>query len=106
MNDGGSPFDEGRFRYVKLGEPDPEEPQRSVAPPGGSPVSSTRSRRSKLIDRTVGILLGLVLGIGIVTAYVFLGSEETIDAPRIQDESSRTEQGPNQSGQGNPNGQP
>jgi hypothetical protein len=29
------------------------------------------------------VLLGILLGLGIVTAFVFLGSEETIDAPRI-----------------------
>jgi hypothetical protein len=40
-------------------------------------------RRLKARDRIVGILLGVVLGIGIVTAFVFLGSESTIDAPRL-----------------------
>ena len=30
-------------------------------------------------------MLGIVLGIGVVTAFVFLGSEETIDAPRVSD---------------------
>jgi hypothetical protein len=29
------------------------------------------------------VLLGVVLGIALVTAFVFLGSETTIDAPRI-----------------------
>lgn len=31
----------------------------------------------------VGILVGLVLGVAVVAAFVFLGSEGTIDAPRI-----------------------
>jgi len=35
-------------------------------------------------DRVIGILLGIVLGVGIVTAFVFLGSEQTIDAPRLE----------------------
>jgi hypothetical protein len=28
-------------------------------------------------------VLGILLGVGVVTAFVFLGSEDTIDAPRI-----------------------
>jgi len=39
--------------------------------------------RRKLVDRTLGIALGLVLGIAVVAGFVFLGSEGTIDAPRI-----------------------
>jgi hypothetical protein len=31
----------------------------------------------------VGLALGLVLGLAVVAAFVFLGSEDTIDAPRI-----------------------
>lgn len=31
----------------------------------------------------LGIVVGLVLGIAVVAAFVFLGSEGTIDAPRI-----------------------
>lgn len=46
-----------------------------------------------VVDRVVGILLGIVLGVGIVTAFVFLGSENTIDAPRINDQVTRSEQG-------------
>jgi hypothetical protein len=38
----------------------------------------------KARDRAIGILLGVLLGIGIVTAFVFLGSEQTIDAPRLE----------------------
>jgi hypothetical protein len=36
------------------------------------------------IDRAVGILAGLVLGVAIVVVFVFFGSEGTIDAPRIE----------------------
>jgi len=35
------------------------------------------------LDRVLGIGLGIVLGIGIVVVFVFFGSEQTIDAPRI-----------------------
>jgi hypothetical protein len=34
-------------------------------------------------DRVIGILLGLILGVGIVTAFVFVYSERTVDAPSI-----------------------
>jgi hypothetical protein len=34
-------------------------------------------------DRVIGIVLGLVLGVGIVTAFVFVYSEQTVDAPSI-----------------------
>lgn len=35
------------------------------------------------VDLLVGILVGLVLGVAVVTAFVFLGSEGSIDAPSI-----------------------
>jgi hypothetical protein len=48
------------------------------------PAAEDGSRRpGRALDRVVGVLLGLLLGVGIVTAFVFLGSETTIDAPRI-----------------------
>jgi hypothetical protein len=31
----------------------------------------------------LGIVVGLILGVGVCAAFVFLGSEGTIDAPRI-----------------------
>ena len=34
-------------------------------------------------DRSIGIVLGLILGVGIVTAFVFWFSEQTVDAPSI-----------------------
>ena len=53
-----------------------------MASPGPEPP---RPRRG--VDRAIGIILGILLGVGIVTAFVFLGSEGTIDAPRIDDGS-------------------
>lgn len=38
---------------------------------------------SRWLERAAGILLGLALGVGVVAAFVFLGSEDTIDSPRI-----------------------
>ncbi|OLE36236.1 MAG: hypothetical protein AUG48_08200 [Actinobacteria bacterium 13_1_20CM_3_68_9] len=34
-------------------------------------------------DRVIGIALGLILGVGIVTLFVFVYSERTVDAPSI-----------------------
>jgi hypothetical protein len=34
-------------------------------------------------DRVIGIVLGLILGVGIVAGFVFLYSEETVDAPSV-----------------------
>ncbi|HEX7059186.1 MAG TPA: hypothetical protein VF176_04975 [Solirubrobacterales bacterium] len=47
--------------------------------PGGDSSATLHHR----IDLAIGIALGLVLGIAVVAAFVFLGSEDTIDAPRI-----------------------
>ncbi|MSO40291.1 MAG: hypothetical protein EXQ70_00040 [Solirubrobacterales bacterium] len=35
-------------------------------------------------DRTLGILLGVVIGVLIVIGFVFLGSTDTIDAPSLK----------------------
>jgi hypothetical protein len=37
-------------------------------------------------DRVIGIVLGLILGIGIVTGFVFMYSEQTVDAPSVSGE--------------------
>jgi hypothetical protein len=34
-------------------------------------------------DRVVGILLGIALGLAIVAIFVFVFSEDTVDAPSI-----------------------
>jgi hypothetical protein len=34
-------------------------------------------------DRLIGILLGILLGIAILLAFLFLGSQDTIDAPSL-----------------------
>lgn len=58
-----------------------------MGPPGLESLPD-RPRRRRGLDRVIGILLGIVLGVGIVTAFVFLGSEGTIDAPRISGEGA------------------
>ena len=45
-------------------------------------------------DRLLGILLGIVLGVAILLAFLFLGSEETIDDPAINDGPAQTQTQP------------
>jgi hypothetical protein len=52
----------------------------SSPPEAANPGTPTRRRR---LDLVLGVVLGLVLGLGVVSAFVFLGSEGAIDAPRI-----------------------
>jgi hypothetical protein len=44
-------------------------------------------------DRVIGIVLGLILGAGIVTGFVFIYSEETVDAPSISSREGAGEAG-------------
>jgi hypothetical protein len=41
-------------------------------------------------DRIIGIVLGLILGIALVAVFVFVFSQDTVDAPSIH-ESAPTE---------------
>ena len=54
-------------------------------------------------DRLIGIVLGLILGVGIVAGFVFLYSEDTVDAPSI---STGDRGGGRRSGGVNPNSLP
>jgi hypothetical protein len=51
-------------------------------------------------DRVIGIALGLILGVGIVTGFVFIYSEETVDAPSISSEEGTGEAGGEGQGSG------
>ena len=42
-------------------------------------------------DRLLGILLGLALGLAIVAIFVFVFSEDTVDAPKIDNGGAPTE---------------
>jgi hypothetical protein len=42
-------------------------------------------------DLAIGIVLGIVLGLAIVAVFVFVFSEDTVDAPSI-DHSSQAQQ--------------
>ena len=70
---------------------------RQEGAPGPEPAEKPRRRRrqaSPWSDRIIGIALGIVLGVGIITAFVFLGSEETIDAPALNDEPEQSRPAP------------
>jgi beta-lactam-binding protein with PASTA domain len=41
------------------------------------------------VDLLLGIVLGVVLGIAIVAVFVFVFSEDTVDAPSIDNPSER-----------------
>lgn len=43
-------------------------------------------------DRAIGIALGVVLGLAIVIAFVFLGSGDTIDAPSLSGDDQPAQQ--------------
>ncbi|MGH2992775.1 MAG: hypothetical protein ACRDL1_04485 [Solirubrobacterales bacterium] len=36
-------------------------------------------------DRIIGVVLGILLGIAVVIIFVFYGSQDTIDAPSIDE---------------------
>lgn len=44
------------------------------------PIATTSERR---FDWVLGIVIGIVLGLAVAAGFVFLGSEDTVDAPRI-----------------------
>jgi hypothetical protein len=43
-------------------------------------------------DRLIGIVLGILLGLAIVIAFVFLGSGDTIDAPSLSGGDAQTQE--------------
>ena len=43
-------------------------------------------------DRVLGILIGIALGLAIVAIFVFVFSEDTVDAPKIDNPGAPTEQ--------------
>jgi hypothetical protein len=48
----------------------------------------------RLGDRLIGILLGVLLGIAILLAFLFLGSQDTIDAPSLSGGADQTQTQP------------
>ncbi len=84
--------------------PDARGPRRR--PRRGSLLSKPERGRGRLragdmrtrnrSDWLIGIVLGIVLGVAIVAAFLYFGSEETIDAPSIKgvDPAQPTRQAP------------
>ena len=85
MGPGGNPEEHGRFASGPLRIPGPGPLQQ---------VTRRRpSRRSRRIDLAIGVALGVGLGIAVIAAFVFLGSEDTIDAPRVSTPRQQTDRG-------------
>jgi hypothetical protein len=51
--------------------------------PSVEPAGKGAGRRGWKADLAIGVVLGVVLGIAIVAAFVFWGSEGSVDAPRV-----------------------
>jgi hypothetical protein len=67
-------------RRIEARGPEPGAPE-----PPPVPDSEYRRRTIKRRDRVLGVVLGVLLGLAIVILFVFFGSQETIDAPSIDD---------------------
>jgi hypothetical protein len=50
---------------------------------GPDPTAPPAKRKGRRLDLIIGVLLGIVAGLAVVAAFVFLGSEGAVDAPRI-----------------------
>jgi hypothetical protein len=55
--------------------------------------SDDRSPRRRWTDRILGITIGVVLGLGVLVYFVFVHSEGTIDAPKINGTESAQSSG-------------
>jgi hypothetical protein len=59
----------------------PVAPPAPVAAPTAAPIPVAAEHRR--FDWVLGIVLGIVLGLAVAAGFVFIGSEDTVDAPRI-----------------------
>ena len=80
----------GGFVPVPPAPAEPEEPTE--------PRRRRRREPAPWPDRIVGIVVGVVLGVGIITAFVLFSSEDTIDAPALNDEPEQTRPAPGTQG--------
>jgi hypothetical protein len=56
----------------------------------------------RLGDRLIGILLGILLGLAILLAFLFLGSQSTIDEPSLSGGPEQTQTQPAQTAPSKP----
>jgi hypothetical protein len=65
--------------------------------------SDDRPTRRRWTDRILGILVGVLLGLGVLVYFVFVHSEGTIDAPKVNEGRSTTAaESPNSTHPGSP----
>lgn len=43
-------------------------------------------KRTRRVDLAIGIVLGLVIGVAIVAVFVFVFSEQAVDAPQLDED--------------------
>lgn len=67
--------------------------------PVAQPAAAAEKRR---FDWVIGVMLGIVLGLGVAAAFVFIGSEDTVDAPRVRGDVPAKAAGPNPNGRAEP----
>jgi hypothetical protein len=67
-----------------------EAPPASLEPPAWTaepqptvPVPIATTGEHRRFDWVLGIAIGIVLGLAVAAGFVFIGSEDTVDAPRI-----------------------
>jgi hypothetical protein len=60
-----------------------EVPAWTTEPQPTVPVPIATTDEHRRFDWVLGIVIGIVLGLAVAAGFVFLGSEDTVDAPRI-----------------------
>lgn len=69
------------------------------AQPVARPLPVAEKRR---FDWVIGVVLGIVLGLGVAAAFVFIGSEDTVDAPQVRGDVPAKATGPGPDGRSEP----
>jgi hypothetical protein len=70
------------YEAVPAHYPAAPQPTAVLYPDATVPLPAAREHRR--FDWVLGIVLGIVLGLAVAAGFVFIGSEDTVDAPRIQ----------------------